>query len=54
MQVGSKIMITANGNKSIKEAYENPLISDRPKSKGFEATVDEGRKFMNAILLVGR
>ena len=54
LRVGSKIMIIANRYKSIKEAYENPLISDRPKSKGFEATVDEGREFMNAILLVGR
>ena len=44
LRVGSKIVIIANSYKSIKEAYQNPLISDRPKSKGFEeAKVDEGR-----------
>ena len=45
LRVGSKIMIIANGYKSIKEAYQNPLISDRPKSKVFEdSSMDEGRK----------
>ena len=44
LRVGSKIVIIANSYKSIKEAYQNPLISDRPKSKVFEdASMDEGR-----------
>ncbi len=44
LRVGSKIMIIANSYKSIKEAYQNPLISDRPKSKVLEdVSMDEGK-----------
>ena len=44
LRVGSKIVIIANSYKSIKEAYQNPLISDRPKSKVLEdVSMDEGK-----------
>ena len=44
LRVGSRIVIIANSYKSIKEAYQNPLISDRPNSKGLEeSSMDEGK-----------
>ncbi len=44
LRVGSKIVIIANSYKSIKEAYQNLLISHRPKSKVLEdLSLDEGK-----------
>ena len=44
LKVGSKVIVVCNGYKAIKEALQNPLTSDRPKSKVFEETsLDEGK-----------
>ncbi|XP_072020581.1 cytochrome P450 2J4-like [Amphiura filiformis] len=46
LKVGTKLIVVANGCKSIKEAFRNQHISDRPRSKVFEETdLDEGIAF---------
>ena len=46
LKVGTKLIVVANGCKSIKEAFRNPLLNDRPMSKIFEETsLDEGKWF---------
>ena len=43
LKVGTKVIVVCNGHKAVKEALQNPLMSDRPKSKVMEETVlDEG------------
>ncbi|XP_072020580.1 cytochrome P450 2J4-like [Amphiura filiformis] len=46
LKVGTKLIVVANGCKSIKEAFRNQHISDRPRSKVFEETdLDEAVGF---------
>ena len=43
LQVGTKLIVVANTCKTIKEAFNNPLMGDRARSKVFEESgVDEG------------
>ena len=43
LQVGTKLIVVANTCKTIKEAFNNPLMGDRAKSKVFEECgVDAG------------
>ena len=45
LKVGTKVVVVCNGYKSVKEALQNPFMSDRPKSKVMEETsLDEGNK----------
>ena len=46
LKVGNRVVVVCNGYKSIKEAFHNPFMNDRPQSRVFEETsLDEG-KFM--------
>ena len=43
LKVGTKLIVVVNGYKSMKEAFGNPLMNDRPRSKPMEeAALDEG------------
>ncbi|XP_072046543.1 cytochrome P450 2J4-like [Amphiura filiformis] len=46
LRVGSKVIVIANGYKAIKEAFQNPLIADRPESLLLQETsLQEGVVF---------
>ena len=43
LKVGTKLIVVVNGCKPMKEAFGNPLMNDRPRSKPMEeADLNEG------------
>ena len=52
LKVGTKVVVVCNGYNSIKEAFQNPIMNDRPKSYMMEElSIHEGKSLHQCSVL---